>query len=133
GNVAKMRAGIPLSDDDRWPWLRAVASWMDRQIAAGAPAVVACSALKRSYRDLLRHGRPSVQVVLLDVDPVILAHRLAERHGHFFPSRLLHSQLADLEMPASTERCIVVPAAGPPDHVAGEIIGRLGLTPAPAG
>lgn len=129
-NVAKMRAGVPLTDDDRWPWLRAVAAWMDRQIAAGTPEVVACSALKRSYRDMLRQGRPSVQVVLLDVDPVILAHRLAERHGHFFPSRLLQTQLADLEMPTSTERCLVVPAAAPPDQVAREIICRLGLTPA---
>jgi gluconokinase len=133
GNVAKMRAGIPLTDDDRRPWLRAVAAWIDRQIAAGAPAVLACSALKRSYRDLLRQGRPSVQVVFLNVDPAVLAHRLAERHGHFFPSRLLKTQLADLEIPNSTERCLVVPAAAPPDHVTGEIIRRLGLTPAQTG
>jgi gluconokinase len=91
---------------------------------------VACSALRRSYRDLLRHGRPSVRLVFLDVDRIVLARRLAERPGHFFPARLLTSQLADLEIPNSAERCLVVPAAAPPDHVTGEIIRRLELTPA---
>lgn len=129
-NVAKMRAGLPLTDEDRRPWLHAVTAWIDRQIAAGEPAVVACSALRRSYRDLLRQGRPSVRLVFLDVDRLVLGRRLAERHGHFFPARLLASQLADLEIPNSAERCLVVPAAAPPDHVTGEIIRRLGLTPA---
>jgi gluconokinase len=129
-NVAKMRAGIALTDDDRWPWLRTVAAWIDRQIAAGEPAVVACSALKRSYRDLLRQGRPSVRMVLLYVDPDTLAHRLAERHGHFFPPQLLASQLADLEIPDSAERCLLLPAAASPDHAPGEIVRLLGLVPA---
>lgn len=129
-NVAKMRAGVPLTYEDRRPWLDAVAAWIDRQIATGEPAVVACSALRRSYRDLLRHGRPSVRLVFLDVDRIVLARRLAERHGHFFPARLLTSQLADLEIPNSAERCLVVPAAAPPDHVTGEIIRRLELKPA---
>jgi gluconokinase len=131
-NVAKMRAGVPLTDDDRRPWLNAVTAWLDRQIAAGEPAVVACSALKRAYRDLLREGRPPVRIVFLDVARDTLTRRLTERHGHFFPARLLASQLADLEIPHSAERCLVVPAEAPPGDVTGEIRRLLGLTPTPA-
>lgn len=126
-NIAKMRAGAPLTDDDRWPWLRAIGSWMDQQIKAGGSAVVACSALKRSYRDLLRRGRPAVTVVILDPPPDILAARLTERHGHFFPAQLLQSQLADLELPAPDEPCPVIRAAGPPAEVARKIIRSVGL------
>ena len=84
-DIAKMVSGVPLGDADRWPWLRTVATWMDQQIAAGASAVLACSALKRSYRDYLRRGRPDVKIVLLEVDQATLMARLTERHGHFFP------------------------------------------------
>jgi carbohydrate kinase (thermoresistant glucokinase family) len=129
-NVAKMTAGVPLTDADRWPWLAALGEWMDRQIAAGRSAVVACSALKRSYRDRLTHGRPGVRVVILEVDKAVLAARLTARHGHFFPARLLASQLAELEPPGPDETALVVPEDGPPAEVAAEIIRRLGLTPA---
>jgi gluconokinase len=126
-NLAKMRAGVPLTDDDRWPWLRALAAWMDQRISAGCSAVVACSALKRSYRELLCRDRPQVQVVLLDVDTGVLTARLAARHGHFFPAQLLNSQLAALERPGPDERTLVVRADGQPAEVAGEIIRALGL------
>ena len=100
-NIAKMHAGIPLTDDDRWPWLQQVGSWIDQRITAGASGVIACSALKRSYRDCLRQGRPALRVVILNVDRDDLAVRLAQRHGHFFPAALLNSQLGELELPDS--------------------------------
>jgi carbohydrate kinase (thermoresistant glucokinase family) len=129
-NIAKMAAGVALTDADRWPWLVALGDWMDQQIAAGGSAVVACSALKRSYRDRLTHGRPEVRVVILEVSRTMLAARLMARHGHFFPPQLLASQLAELELPGPGETALVVPAAGPPAKVAAEVIRRLGLTPA---
>ena len=126
-NLAKMRGGIPLGDEDRWPWLDAVAAWIDRCAAAGKSGVVACSALKRSYRDRLRAGRPDLQMIFLRVDRDTLAARLAERHGHFFRPELLDSQLADAEVPLPDERAIVVDANEPPADVVREIIRRLGL------
>jgi gluconokinase len=129
-NIAKMRAGIALTDADRWPWLEAVGAWMDERIAAGQSAVVACSALKQSYRRLLCDGRPAVHVVILEADEATLASRLTARHGHFFPARLLASQLAELELPRSGEQTLTVPATGEPAGVAAEIIRRLNLTPA---
>jgi gluconokinase len=107
-NVTKMHAGLPLTDEDRWPWLRAIAAWMDARIAAGESAVVACSALKRSYRDLLLDGRPSAWVVFLSIDRARLADRLAIRHGHFFPRELLDSQRAAVELPGPDEHAIVI-------------------------
>jgi gluconokinase len=126
-NIAKMRAGVPLTDEDRWPWLAAVAAVIDERIAAGQSAVVACSALKRSYRDLLLAGRPAVRMVFLDVDRDLLAARLTARHGHFFRADLLASQLADLENPQPAERILVLPAVGTPEQIAQQIISRLQL------
>ena len=126
--IAKMRSGQPLTDADRWPWLETVAAWMDQRIAAGESAVIACSALKRSYRDYLYRGRSAVRIVLLVADPQTLAARLADRRGHFFPARLLQSQLADLQMPDDAERTYVVLAVRSPAETAEEIIRRLGLT-----
>ena len=126
-NVTKMRSGVPLTDEDRKPWLAAIGDWMDRRIAAGGSAVVACSALKRSYRESLLTGRPAARLVLLNADPAVLSGRLAERHGHFFPAQLLRSQLADLELPGPGEQSMVVTATGDPAAVAEEIIQRLGL------
>ena len=94
-NVAKMRSGIPLTDEDRAPWLRAIVGWMDAQIADGQSAVVTCSALKRAYRDELLAGRPAAMMVFLVVSDEILAQRVAARPEHFFPGKLLESQLAD--------------------------------------
>ena len=113
-NVEKMRAGIPLTDADRWPWLRAIAAWMDERIARGEDAVFACSALKRSYRDLLLDGRPAALMVFLALDREVLARRLAARHGHFFPVQLLATQFDALEPPGPDERVLtVVPADNP--------------------
>ena len=94
-NVAKMAAGIPLEDADRWPWLRALADRIARAGARGARSVLACSALKRSYRDVLRTGGERVRFVHLHGDRAVLAARLAARTGHFFPAGLLDSQLGD--------------------------------------
>ncbi len=118
-NVEKMRAGIPLTDADRWPWLRALAAWMDERIARGEDAAVACSALKRSYRDLLLTGRPAARMVFLAPDREVLARRLAARHGHFFPEQLLSTQFDALEPPAPDEGVLtVVPADDPAATVA---------------
>jgi gluconokinase len=132
-DIAKMHSGVPLTDADRWPWLETVAAWLDARIAAGTPAVVACSVLRRSYREFLYRGRPAVQIVMLQADGAVLTARLMGRHGHFFPAKLLQSQLADLEMPDHDERTLVVPTVQPPAEIADEIIRRLGLTPAPQG
>jgi gluconokinase len=113
-NVEKMRAGIPLTDADRQPWLRAIVAWMDEHIARGESAVVGCSALRRSYRDELLVGRPEARMVFLATDREVLARRLAARVGHFFPEQLLASQLAAVEPPGPDEHVIrVVPADTP--------------------
>jgi gluconokinase len=126
-NVAKMRAGLPLTDEDRRPWLAAIAAWMDGRIAAGQSAVVACSALRRAYRDMLLDGRPAARMVFLQVAHGQDADRLAARRGHFFPAKLLDSQFATLEMPQDSERVLVLTARGSPADVVAGIIDALGL------
>ena len=126
-NIEKMRAGIPLTDDDRWPWLRTIAAWMDERVAQGESAVIPCSALKRSYRDILLAGRPEGRLIFLTVDRAVLARRLAARHAHFFPAQLLSSQLDALEPPQPDEHAVTViehNADQPADTVAA-IIGLL--------
>jgi carbohydrate kinase (thermoresistant glucokinase family) len=115
-NVAKMASGVPLTDDDRWPWLEAIGKAI-RESTGGI--VVTCSALKRIYRDRIRRaaGRP-VQFLYLDASRAVLAERLATRKGHFFPASLLDSQLATLEKPGSDEGAVVIPADGPIEAVA---------------
>src|SRR3984885_8508126 len=90
-NVAKMSAGHPLTDEDRLPWLQAIADEIDRVCTAGEHAVIACSALKRSYRDVLVHGRRDVRIVYLNGTQELIAGRLAQRKGHFMPPELLAS------------------------------------------
>ena len=129
-NIAKMRAGIPLTDEDRRPWLKVLGGWMDERIAGNESAVVTCSALKRSYRDLLLDGRPQARMVFLAPSREVLARRLAARHGHFFPEDLLGSQLADLEPPAPDETAraepvLTVVPAGDPQATADAIIAVL--------
>ena len=126
-NIEKMRAGIPLTDADRWPWLRSIAAWMDERIAQSESAVIPCSALKRSYRDILLKGRPEAQLIFLAVDREVLAQRLVARHGHFFHVQLLGSQLDALEPPQPDEHTVTVIehlADQPADTVA-KIIGLL--------
>ena len=118
-NIEKMQAGIPLTDADRWPWLRAIAAWMDERIAGNESAVITCSALKRSYRDALLGERPEARMIFLAVDREVVAQRLAARHGHFFPAQLLASQFDALEPPQPDEHVItVIPADDPADTVA---------------
>jgi len=119
-NIAKMHAGIPLTDEDRRPWLRTIAAWMDERIAHGESAVMTCSALKCAYRDALLDGRPEARMIFLGVDRSELARRLAARHGHFFPEQLLDTQLGALEPPQPGESAVTVmaSAADPADTVA---------------
>ena len=99
-NVQKMRRGEPLTDADRAPWLRALRARIDELAAAGRSAVVACSALKQAYRDVLADGRPEVVFVHLAAPAAVIRDRLDHRRGHFMPAALLDSQLATLETPA---------------------------------
>jgi len=124
-NVAKMHAGIPLTDADRQPWLHAITDWMDERIATGQSAVVTCSALKRAYRDQLLAGRPTATMVFLQVSREALDRRLMARHDHFFPEKLLDSQLAALEPPAPDERVQTVLAEGDSAQTAAKIIALL--------
>ncbi|WJS86274.1 gluconokinase [Paracoccus sp. TOH] len=112
-NVAKMRAGTPLTDADREPWLHALAAEIGRNQARGQCSVIGCSALKRAYRDILRRGAPWVRFLHVHGARRILEDRLAHREGHFFPARLLDSQLATLEMLAEDEDGALVDMALP--------------------
>jgi gluconokinase len=124
-NVAKMRAGTPLDDDDRWPWLRALAEWIGEHERAGQSAVVTCSALKRSYRDLLRDGHPSVWFAHVDTDPDVLRDRVESRTGHYMPPSLLDSQLATLEPLQADEPGATVSGAGSPETVVSDLLTAL--------
>lgn len=124
-NVAKMRAGTPLTDEDRVPWLHAITDWMDSMITQGRSAVVTCSALRRSYRDQLLAGRPAATMVFLQVSQEVLERRLLERPGHFFPGKLLESQLAAFEPPAPDERVETVLAEGDSGQTAAKVIATL--------
>ena len=130
-NVAKMQAGIPLTDEDRVPWLRAITSWMDDIEARGESGVITCSALKRRYRDELLSGRAAATMVFLEVSKEDLVQRLTHRSGHFFPEKLLDSQLAAFEPPAPDERVLTLHEDGGPAQTVDEIVTRLGLDPQP--
>ncbi len=129
-NVAKMHAGIPLTDEDRWPWLRIIGDWMTQQEDAGRSAVVTCSALRRVYRDLLRDGRPAVRFLHVTLPEVAIADRLEHREGHYMPPSLLPSQLATLEPLQPDEPGVEVSGRGTPDDVLAHALEGLGLTPA---
>jgi gluconokinase len=122
-NVEKMRSGIPLDDSDRWPWLEILRAEIDRWLAAGKTVVVACSALKQAYRDVLAKGRPGVRFVHLEGDQALIRERLARRRGHYMPATLLDSQFAALEPPSDA---ITLDVAGTPDAIAATILGELG-------
>jgi gluconokinase len=123
-SIAKMVGGHPLDDADRLPWLHRVAEWIDGEIAFGRSGVVTCSALKRSYRDILR--RDEVRFVYLAVDRDVLAARIAARRGHFMGTTLLDSQLDTLELPGPDELGFTVDATGPPAGIIDGIISELG-------
>jgi gluconokinase len=124
-NVAKMRAGTPLDDEDRWPWLRTLAAWIGEHEQAGRSVVVTCSALKRSYRDLLRDGHPSVWFAHVTVDPDLLRQRVQKRSGHYMPPSLLDSQLATLEPLQDDEPGASISGAGTPDAVVEKLLTTL--------
>jgi carbohydrate kinase (thermoresistant glucokinase family) len=134
-NVEKMESGIPLTDADRLPWLEAIAAWIDDLRAKGEHGVVACSALKRRYRDILaRAGHDTVRFVYLKGDKALIAKRITARHGHFMPPALLESQFATLEEPAPDEHPITVSVAGTPREIVADILAALrsaGNTDAP--
>jgi gluconokinase len=124
-NVEKMRSGTALTDEDRWPWLRAVAAEIDRHRTAHNGFVVACSALKRAYRKILMEGRPDVRLVYLEGDHDLIMGRLAHRQGHYFPATLLDSQFATLEKPDASERAITIVVDKDIGTVVDEIVAAL--------
>lgn len=126
-NLAKMAAGIPLTDADRWPWLQELAAWMGRQAAAGVSTVLACSALKRAYRDVLRAEVPDVVFVHLDVPAGLVRDRLVHRQGHFMPAGLLRSQLDALEPLQDDEGGLVLGVGLPLDELVAQVVAALGL------
>jgi gluconokinase len=129
-NVAKMSAGLPLTDEDRWPWLQAIADEIDRVCKAGEHAVIACSALKRAYRELLVHGRNDVRIIYLNGTQQLIADRLAERKGHFMPPGLLASQFKTLEPPDKRENPVTVSIDASVEAIVDDIISQLGFRPA---
>ncbi len=126
-NVAKMRAGTPLADADRWPWLRRIAEVIDGWRAAGQNGVVACSALKRAYRQVIIGDRPGVRLVYLRGGEALIAERLAARRGHYMPPHLLASQVAALEPPGPDEHPIVADIGPPPATIVADIRRQLAL------
>jgi gluconokinase len=126
-NIEKMRAGHPLTDADRAEWLKRVAGWVDERLEKGQNGVITCSALKRSYRDLINGRGSGVVFVFLAGAKSTIAQRLSSRQGHFMPSVLLDSQFADLEEPGPDEPAIRVDIGGPPDAIAQRVVVELGL------
>jgi gluconokinase len=127
-NVAKMASGQPLTDDDRWPWLRSIGDWMSEEIAAGRSSVVTCSALRRAYRDLLRERRPEVVFCHLVAGEDLIGERMVRRTDHYMPASLLPSQLAALEPLEPDEPGAVVSVEGGADEVIARAIAALDLT-----
>jgi gluconokinase len=124
-NVEKMRSGTPLTDEDRWPWLAAVAEWIGEQAGAGHSAIVTCSALKRSYRDALRDGHPSVWFLHVHPSQQVLQRRVDARTDHYMPASLLTSQLETLQPLADDEPGITIGGEGSPDEVAAAALDAL--------
>ena len=124
-NVEKMHVGIPLNDADRAPWLCAVADEIGSWLDSGRSGVMACSALKRAYRDVIRAGRANVRFVYLKGDPDLIALRMKTRRHHFMPPSLLESQLETLEEPEPDEEPIVVGIEGAPGEIVDQALVRL--------
>ena len=125
-NIEKMSRGEPLTDEDRWPWLRAIAAWIAEHRAAQTTCVVTCSALKRSYRDLLTDNqRADVRLVYLNGEFALIEARLKARIGHFMPSGLLRSQFDALEEPSPDEHAITVSIDATPEEIAARVLKQL--------
>ena len=125
-NIEKMRSGIPLTDEDRWPWLENLREQIKRHIAASENAVLACSALKRAYRERLRISE-EVKFVFLRGDYALIAKQLRRRRGHFMNPKLLRSQFADLEEPAPDEDALTIVLGRTPQEFVKEIKTKLHL------
>jgi gluconokinase len=132
-NVEKMKAGVPLTDDDRWPWLEAISTYIREAHSTGRHVIVACSALRRIYRDVLVGDRGSaVRLVFLKGEKDLVSRRIGSRQEHFMPPALLDSQFATLEEPAQDEQPLVVSIDRHPDRIVEEIISLLGREAGPA-
>ena len=124
-NVAKMRGGTPLTDEDRWPWLRALRDWLSTQARGGHSTVVTCSALRRRYRDLLRGAPGELRFVHLTGTREQLAERMGHRQGHFMPLSLLDSQLGTLEPPSEDERALTLDIRDAPSALVEQVLAWL--------
>ncbi|HVY14282.1 MAG TPA: gluconokinase [Rhodopila sp.] len=125
-NIAKMKAGVPLTDEDRWPWLRAIAARAGELRVQGRSCVVACSALKKSYRDVLLGDRADTNLVYLRGSHALIAERLARRRNHFMPPGLLESQFATLEEPGPEEDPIIADIDATPEAITASVMASLG-------
>lgn len=130
-NIAQMAAGIPLDDDNRAGWLRALAELLRVARAGGAGVVLTCSALKRRYRDILRNGDDTIRFIALTGSASLLRDRLNARTGHYMPASLLDSQLAALELPQPDESAFTYDITPEPDVIVAAIVARLQDAPVP--
>lgn len=126
-NIEKMSAGTPLTDDDRRPWLASMKAWLSEQAQSGRSTVVTCSALRRSYRDILTQAEGTTSFVHLVGDPALIRERMKTRSGHFMPESLLPSQLSTLEPLEPDEPGVKIENVGAPESVTAEVIARLDL------
>jgi gluconokinase len=126
-NIEKMTAGTPLTDEDRWPWLESMREWMTGEARAGRSTIVTCSALKRSYRDLLVAADGDVSFVHLSGDPDLIRERMQSRSGHFMPASLLPTQISALEPLEADEPGLTIENVGTPEEVTGRIVAELDL------
>ncbi len=124
-NVRKMHGGTPLTDDDRWPWLASIAAWIDATRSTGRYSILACSALKRAYRDVLIGDRADVRLVYLRGEEALIHERQAARLNHYMPASLVHSQFEALEVPGPDERPLIADIAGPAHDILDEIMAQL--------
>ncbi|WP_254065928.1 MULTISPECIES: gluconokinase [unclassified Acidisoma] len=124
-NIAKMSAGTPLTDEDRWPWLRIIAGKIAAWRQNGMEGIVTCSSLRRSYRDVLRAGHDDVLFVYLKGSRALLLDRMQHRTRHFMPASLLDTQLATLEEPGADEAAVTIEMGPPPDEVVTNVLKAL--------
>jgi gluconokinase len=127
-NVAKMAAGVPLEDSDRWPWLQQIAAWVQERDLAGRPSVVTCSALKRAYRDVLRTGSPRIFFIHLVGSRELIIERMGQRTEHFMPTSLVDSQFAILEPLGPDERGVVLDVTRSPEALASSALAAFANT-----
>jgi gluconokinase len=121
-NIAKMKDGTPLTDEDRWPWLEALAEWMGQQAGLGRDTVIACSALRRSYRDVLRSKVSDVEFVHLDGPAEVIRERMSGRRGHYMPASLLDSQVDTLEPLQDDETGLVLDLRDPVERLVDQAV-----------